>query len=76
MTPRLRSCDNPTCCICYGNRVFGPPDSGHPEPLRHALLALAGVVLFGLAVVLVWAACGTAGGGVSGAVVLVWAGAS
>ena len=58
MTPRLRPCDNPVCRICC-YRIYGaPPDSGHPEPRRHALLGLAGVVLFALAVVLVWAGLG------------------
>ena len=57
MMPRL-PCGNPTCRICR-YRIYGaPPEEPEREPLRLALLALAGVVLCGLAVVLVWAGLG------------------
>jgi len=39
----------------HARRVYLPPDEPPREPLRLALLALVGVVLCGLAVVLVWA---------------------
>ena len=58
MMPRLRPCGNPTCRICR-YRIYGaPPEEPEREPLRLALLALAGVVLCALAVVLVWAGLG------------------
>ena len=39
----------------HARRVYLPPEEPPAEPLRLALLALVGVVLCGLAVVLVWA---------------------
>jgi len=58
MTPRLRPCDNPVCRICR-HRILGAPPAEPPrEPRASTLLGLAGVVLFALAVVLVWAGLG------------------
>jgi len=42
----------------HARRVYLPPVEPPREPLRLALLALAGVVLCALAVVLVWAGLG------------------
>jgi len=50
-----RDCGNPACRQCRWRRAAVPPDSGHPESLASTLLALAGVALWALAVVLMWA---------------------